>query len=145
MTNDKVSQALQWLDDEGWSELIDPRWTLEVYHELQTSKLNLSDADIREALDIVVFDKPDYNPANNERLVRGMTEESPKYRDYIKQMQQCKAEAEKEHPKHKGFHDLSEPHERAMRYIDDMCDSRDRSIDNIVRYDGETITIKVEG
>lgn len=36
-------------------------------------------------------------------------------------------------------------YERAMRYIDDMCDSRDRSIDNIVRYDGETITIKVEG
>lgn len=113
MTSDKVSQALQWLDDEGWSELIDPRWTLEVYHELQTSKLDLSDADIREALDIVIYDKPDYNPANNERLNFGMTEESPKYKDYIRQMQQCKADAEKEHPKYPGFHDLSAPHEKA--------------------------------
>lgn len=24
-SNDKVRQALQWLDDKGWSELIDPR------------------------------------------------------------------------------------------------------------------------
>lgn len=52
MINNKVRQALQWLDDEGWSELIDPRWTLEVYHGLKTSNLNLTDADIREALNI---------------------------------------------------------------------------------------------
>lgn len=110
---DKVGQALQWLEDEGWSELIDPRWTLEVYYELQTSKLELTDEDIRKALDIVICDKPDYNPANNERLIRGMTEDSPKYRDYISQMHQCKNEAEKEHHKYKGFHDLSEPHEKA--------------------------------
>lgn len=64
MHNDKVRQALQWLDEEGWSELIDPRWTLEVYYELQTSKLELTDADIRETLDIVIYDNPDYNPAN---------------------------------------------------------------------------------
>lgn len=64
MNNDKISQALQWLDEEGWSELIDPRWTLEVYYELQTSELDLTDADIRETLDIVIYDKPDYNPAN---------------------------------------------------------------------------------
>lgn len=118
--NDKVRQALQWLDDEGWSELIDPRWTLEVYHELQTSDLELTDAEIRKALDIVIYDKPDYNPANNERLIRGMTEDSPKYRDYIKQMQQCKAVAEKEHPKYKGFHDLSEPHKKADLLLCDL-------------------------
>lgn len=64
MHNDKIRQAHQWLDEEGWSELIDPRWTLEVYHELQTSKLDLTDADIRETLNIVIYDKPDYNPAN---------------------------------------------------------------------------------
>lgn len=69
-SDDKVRQALQWLDDEGWSELIDPRWTLEVYHELLTSDLDLTDAEIREALDIVIYGKPDYNPANNERLIR---------------------------------------------------------------------------
>ncbi len=90
MSNEKVRQTLQWLDDEGWSELIAPRWTLEVYHELQQSDLGLTDADIREALDIVIYDKPDYNPANNERLSRGMTEESPKYKEYLYQMQQCK-------------------------------------------------------
>ena len=115
--NNKVQQALLWLDDEGWSELIDPKWTLEVYHELQTSKLNLKDEDIRETLDIVIYDNPDYNPANNERLVRGMTEESPKYRDYVSQMQQCKAEAEQEHPKYKGFHDLSDSHEKADKIL----------------------------
>lgn len=117
MHNDKIRQALQWLDEEGWSELIDPRWTLEVYYELQTSKLDLTDVDIRETLDIVIYDKPDYNPANNERLVRGMTEESPKYRDYISQMQKCKAETEKEHPKYKGFHDLSDSHEKADKIL----------------------------
>lgn len=36
-------------------------------------------------------------------------------------------------------------YERAMRYIDDVCDSRDKSIDNIVRYEGEPITVKVDG
>jgi len=76
MTTYNVSNALQWLEDKGWSELIDERWTLEVYHELQTSGLNLTDVEIREALDIVIFHKPDYNPANNERLTRGMTTES---------------------------------------------------------------------
>lgn len=65
--NDKVSQALQWLEDEGWSDLIDSRWTLEVYDELQKSGLGLTDEDIRKTLDIVIFDKPDYNPANNKR------------------------------------------------------------------------------
>lgn len=64
----KVSKALRWLDDKGWSELIEPRWTLEVYHDLQTSGLGLTDADIREVLDVVIFDKPDYDPANNDRL-----------------------------------------------------------------------------
>lgn len=66
-SGDKVRKALQWLEDEGWSELIDSRWTLEVYDELQKSGLGLTDEDIRKALDIVIFDKPDYNPANNER------------------------------------------------------------------------------
>ena len=64
--NDKVSQALQWLEDEGWSELIDSRWTLEVYDELQTSGLGLTDAEIRKALDIIIYDKPDYDQVNNE-------------------------------------------------------------------------------
>lgn len=113
MNNDKVRQALLWLDNEGWNELIDPRWTLEVYHELQTSNLSLTDQEIREALEIVIYEKPDYNPANNERLVLGMTEDSPKYKDYLALMQQCKAEAEKGHPKYLSFHDLSEPHEKA--------------------------------
>lgn len=67
-SNDKVRQALQWLDDEGWSELIDPRWTLEVYHELQTSDLEITDAGIREALDIVIYGKPDYNISMHKLL-----------------------------------------------------------------------------
>lgn len=118
--NDKVQKALQWLDDEGWSELIDPRWTLEVYHQLQNSRLGLSDAEIRETLDVVIYEEPDYNPANNERLVHGMTEDSPKYKEYVSQMEQCKAEAEQEHEKFKDFHDLSEPHEKADKILCDL-------------------------
>ena len=114
---EKVGQALQWLEDEGWSELIDPRWTLEVYYELQTPTLELTDEDIRKALDIVICDMPDYNPANNERLIRGMTEDSPKYRDYISQMHQCKNEAAKEYPKYKGFHEEYSTHFPAVRTI----------------------------
>lgn len=113
MNRDNVSKALQWLDDEGWSELIDPRWTLEVYYRLQKSGLNLTDEEIRETLDVVIFDKPDYNPANNERLIEGMTTESPRYKQYLEQMQQCKEEAESEDPKRPGFFDLSTPHEKA--------------------------------
>lgn len=64
----KISQAIHWLDDKGWSELIDPRWTLEVYHDLQTSGLGLTDEEIRRTLESVIFDKPDYDPANNEQL-----------------------------------------------------------------------------
>lgn len=70
--NDKVRHALQWLDDGGWSELIDPRWRLEVYHELQTPKLNLSDADIREILDIAIDDNPDIRTRNLQTVFRSL-------------------------------------------------------------------------
>lgn len=74
---EKVQKALEWLNENGWSELIDPRWTLEVYHQLQNSRLGLSDAEIRESLEIVIYEEPDYNPANNERLVRVMNDDVP--------------------------------------------------------------------
>lgn len=44
------------------------KWTLEIYHELQTSDLELTDADIREALDIVIYGKPDYNISMHKLL-----------------------------------------------------------------------------
>lgn len=113
MTTDNVRKALQWLDDKGWSELIDERWTIDVYHELQTSGLNLTDAEIREALDIVIYKTPDYNPTHNERLTRGMTTDSPRYLDCLEQMRQCKTEAETEDPNHPGFYNLCEPQEKA--------------------------------
>lgn len=120
MVTDNVRKALLWLDEEGWSELIDERWTLEVYWQLQKSGLQLTDAEIREALEVVIYEKPDYNPANNERLINRMTDQSPKYQDYLERMQQCKVESEKEDPKHPGFFQLKEPHIKADAILCEM-------------------------
>lgn len=47
------------------------------------------------------------------------------------------------HIDHTEYRQGDDDYEKAMRYIDDMCDSRNRSIDNIVRYGGEPITINL--
>lgn len=61
MSKCKIIHALLWLEHDGWTELIDPRWTLEVYHELEKSGIELSDAEIREVLRIKILGDPDYN------------------------------------------------------------------------------------
>lgn len=63
-----ISKALQWLEDEGWTDLIYNWWTLEVYHELQQSGLELTAAEIREVLRITIMGEPDFDPENNEYL-----------------------------------------------------------------------------
>lgn len=48
------------------------------------------------------------------------------------------------HIDHTEYSEDDYEYERAMRYIDDMCDCRNRSIDNVVRYEGKSIIIKLE-
>ena len=120
MISENARKAIIWLDDKGWSELIDERWTLEVYWRLQNSGLGLTDAEIREALDVVIYHKPDYNPANNERLIDRMTDQSPKYQEFLIKMRQCKVESEVEDSHHPRFCNLEEPHRKADMILCDM-------------------------
>lgn len=61
MNNGNIRNGLLYLDERGWSELIDPRWTLDVYEELQLSGLGLSDEEMREVIDVVCHPEPDWN------------------------------------------------------------------------------------
>lgn len=65
---DNVRMGLLYLDAEGWSELIDDRWTLQVKETLENSGLDLSEEDITRVLDIVIIPKPNYNEEDNEWL-----------------------------------------------------------------------------
>lgn len=47
------------------------------------------------------------------------------------------------HIDHTEYSEDDYEYERAMRYIDDTCDRRNRSIDSVVKYQGESITIMV--
>ena len=50
--------GLLYLEERGWTELIDPRWTLDVYEELQLSGLGLSDEEMREVIDVICHPEP---------------------------------------------------------------------------------------
>lgn len=66
MDRHNISKGLQYLDERGWSELIDPRWTLDVYEELQLSGLGLTDEEMREVINVVCWHEPDWE--TTERL-----------------------------------------------------------------------------
>ena len=61
-----VRNGLLYLCDRGWSELIDPRWTIDVREELERSGLGLTEAEIIEICNVVIFPKPDWK--TTERL-----------------------------------------------------------------------------
>lgn len=61
-----ISKGLQYLDDRGWSELIDSRWTIDVREELEQSGLNLTEDEIIKICNIVIVPEPDWN--TKERL-----------------------------------------------------------------------------
>ena len=61
MNDNNIRNGLLYLEERGWSELIDPRWTLDVYEELQLSGLGLSDEEMREVIDVVCHPEPDWN------------------------------------------------------------------------------------
>ena len=61
-----VRNGLLYLCDRGWSELIDPRWTIDVREELERSGLGLTEAEIIEICNVVIFPNPDWK--TTERL-----------------------------------------------------------------------------
>lgn len=65
-----ISKGLQYLEDRGWSELIDSRWTIDVREELEQSGLDLTEDEIIKICDIVIVPEPDWN--TKERLRRNI-------------------------------------------------------------------------
>lgn len=61
-----ISNGLRYLNDRGWSELIDSRWTLDVREELEQSGLGLTEDEIVEICNVVIVPEPDWN--TQERL-----------------------------------------------------------------------------
>ena len=66
LKNHNISKGLQYLEERGWTELIDSRWTIDVYEELLSSGLGLSDEEMREVINVVCVPEPDWN--TTERL-----------------------------------------------------------------------------
>ena len=64
-----VNDCLEFLIKDGWSDLIDSRWTIESYRAIWVHfKGKVSRNVIEEALDIVVYPKPNYDIEYNEFL-----------------------------------------------------------------------------
>ena len=61
-----ISNGLRYLDDRGWSELIDSRWTLDVQEELERSGLGLTEDEIVEVCNVAIVPEPDWD--SKERL-----------------------------------------------------------------------------
>ena len=54
MNRDIVREGLLCLQEEGWSDLIDSRWTDEVIKEIKGRIPNISDEDLNEILKLVL-------------------------------------------------------------------------------------------
>ena len=52
---DLVSLGLQFLEDKGWSDLIDSRWEEEVKNDLLTEFPNIDKQSLDEIIDIVIW------------------------------------------------------------------------------------------
>ena len=61
-----ISNGLRYLDDRGWSELIDSRWTAGVREELERSGLGLTEDEIIEICNVAIVPEPDWD--TKERL-----------------------------------------------------------------------------
>lgn len=54
MSKDIVREGLLYLQEQGWSELIDSRWRNDVIKEIKTRLPNISDEDLNEILNLVL-------------------------------------------------------------------------------------------
>lgn len=84
-----VSNGLQYLDDRGWSELIDPRWTIDVREELERSGLGLTEEEIVEICNVAIAPKPDWQTTERLSLQKWPTRQEQinatiKYNGYSK-------------------------------------------------------------
>lgn len=60
-----IAEALLFLENLGWSELIDPRWTIKVKNDLLKYSPKLSNEEINYILNIVIYPKPNFNENEN--------------------------------------------------------------------------------
>ena len=77
MSNSKaISNALRYLEeDRGWSDLIDPRWALDVREELELSGLGLTEEEILQACKLVMPPAPDWNTKDRLEGIEWPTEQ----------------------------------------------------------------------
>lgn len=55
MNRDIVREGLLYLQEQGWSDLIDSRWRDDVIKEIKSRIPNISDEDLNEILDLVLI------------------------------------------------------------------------------------------
>ena len=55
MNRDIVREGLLYLQEQGWSDLIDSRWRDDVIKEIKTYIPNISDTDLNEILNLVLI------------------------------------------------------------------------------------------
>lgn len=55
MSKDIVREGLLYLQEQGWSDLIDYRWKDDVVKEIKTKLPNISDEDLNEILNLVLI------------------------------------------------------------------------------------------
>ena len=60
-----IAEALLFLENLGWSELIDPRWTIKVKNDLLKYNPKLSNEELNYILNIVIYPKPNFNENEN--------------------------------------------------------------------------------
>lgn len=60
-----IAEALLFLENLGWSELIDSRWTIKVKNDLLKYNPKLSNEEINYILNIVIYPKPNFNENEN--------------------------------------------------------------------------------
>ena len=60
-----IAEALLFLENLGWSELIDPRWNKKKKNDLLKCKPKLSNEEINYILNIVIYPKPNFNENEN--------------------------------------------------------------------------------
>ena len=54
MNKDIIREGLLYLQEQGWSDLIDSRWKDDVIKEIKTCIPNISDEDLNEILNLVL-------------------------------------------------------------------------------------------
>ena len=69
---DAVCIAWNYLEDRGWSELIDPRWAPELLEEFRRSGLGWTDEEIIEVVNEVLFGKAEWDSKDRLELTEDM-------------------------------------------------------------------------